>query len=131
MVREVADDTNRKVYTFDINKCRTNQLYYSKYAFPVFSVIDEPKPYKQGSNKQPGMYYVETSQYFPMRCNGWYSQPMIDYCLEQGMIQESDIKYVLQASLSVPGDSFQGFIDKIYKELPEKLAKLAINSMIG
>jgi len=38
-----------KDVTFDINKCRTNQLYYSKYAFPVFLVIVEPKPHKQGS----------------------------------------------------------------------------------
>ena len=36
-----------------------------------------------------------------------------------------------KASLSAPGDTFKGFIDKIYQELPEKLAKLAMNSMIG
>jgi 5-methylcytosine-specific restriction endonuclease McrA len=121
----------QKVYTFDINKCRTNQLYYSEYDYPLFTVMDEPKVYKQGSKKKPAMYYVESGQYVPMRCNGWYRQPMIEYCLTLGLIQESDIKFVVEASLSVPRDYFKGFIDMLYQNLPEKLAKFAVNSMIG
>ena len=29
------------LYTFDINKCRKNCLYFSKFDFPVFTVMDE------------------------------------------------------------------------------------------
>jgi len=56
---------------------------------------------------------------------------MIEDCLEEGLIQEADIKYVVEASLVVPKDYFAKFIEMLYQNLPEKLAKFAVNSMIG
>jgi len=53
-----TDDKERTVYTFDISKCRTNQLYHSNYNFPLFTVMDEPRKYKVGSRKRPGLDYV-------------------------------------------------------------------------
>ena len=53
------------IFTFDINKCRKNQLYYSKFSYPVFSVMDYSVAFR--GQFGPGLYYVETGQYFPMR----------------------------------------------------------------
>ena len=106
-----------KVHRMDINKCRKNQLYYSKYQYPLFTVMDQPVEYQADRKKRPGLYYVECGQYFPMRGNGWYSQPMIEYCLKHELIHECNIKYVLKASLTVKSTYFNEFIYWCYKNL--------------
>ena len=40
------DGRTQKVWHLDINKCRANCLYYSKYDFPLFTVMDEPVEFK-------------------------------------------------------------------------------------
>ena len=53
----------------DINKCRKNEMYFSKFEYPVFSVMDEPTNYNGQSGA--GLYYVEApDSYFPLRSNG-------------------------------------------------------------
>ena len=64
-----------KIYNIDINKCRKNRVYYGKNAYPLFTVMDKPEIYN--GQTQTGLYYVETSQYFPFRGNGWYPYPLI------------------------------------------------------
>jgi 5-methylcytosine-specific restriction protein A len=123
-----AKMANHKVYHFDLNKCRKNELYYSTYEYPLFTVMDEPVEYK--GLKKAGLYYVETEAYLPMRGNGWYSLPMISYCLVNSIIDESNIKYALYSSLTVPANYYNGFIDYMYTLLENK-AKLSINTMIG
>ena len=41
-----ATFNNSTLYSLDINKCRKNALYYSKYDYPLFTVMDEPKLYE-------------------------------------------------------------------------------------
>ena len=118
---------DKKIFNIDVNKCRKNILYYQNYSYPVFTVTDQPQTYN--NQKEPGLYYIETENYLPMRGNGWYYYPMVDYCLSNNIIQSSDIKQVVLSSLSVDGSYYNGFIDYIYKNIDE--AKLAINSMIG
>ena len=120
---------SNKVFHYDINKCRKNCLRYSRYDFPLFTVMDQPKPYT-GARLKPGLYYVETESYFPMRGNGWYSQPMIEFCLAQEYITKHQIKFVIESSLTIPANYFNEFIDYCYRELGD-FAKLSINSMIG
>jgi len=91
----------------------------------------EPKLYNTNEVKQPGLYFVETSNYVPMRGNGWYSQPMIEYCLNEKIITDGDIKYVLFSSLTIPANYYNDFVDYIYNLFEAKESKLAINSMIG
>jgi len=116
------------IYTFDINKCRKNQLYYSQYEYPVFSVMDFPVKFE--GRFKPGLYYVETKQYFPMRGTGWYYEPTVKYCLSENMIKEENIKYAIYATSSVPGEYFKNLIDFVYSTFGD-FSKLAINSMIG
>ena len=116
-----------KIYNIDINKCRKNQLYYGQSAFPLFTVMDKPVMYN--GQTQSGLYYVETSQYFPFRGFGWYYYPLIKYGLENNLISESDIKYVIISSLEVPANYYNDFIDYLYSNVEE--AKLSVNAMIG
>ena len=121
---------NNQVFKFDINKCRKNCLYYSKYKLPLFTVMDEPVNYRVGMKRQAGVYYVETKCACPMRGNGWYSQPMVEYCLQEQLIEEKDIRYVVIASIQIDENYFNEFIDWCYANLGD-FAKLAINAMIG
>jgi hypothetical protein len=56
---------------------------------------------------------------------------MIKYCLDLQLINNTDIKYVIESSLTTPNDHFNKFIEYIVDTLPADKAKLAINSMIG
>jgi 5-methylcytosine-specific restriction protein A len=111
------------IYSLDINKCRKNAMYFSKYDYPLFTVMDEPVPYK--GIKNTGLYFVVTDSYVPMRGNGWYSQPMIEYALEQNLIEEHNIKYALYSSIYIPKDYYNDFIEYVYKTLGD-YAKSAI-----
>ena len=89
----IPNNYNKKIYHFDINKCRKNCLYYSKFKYPVFTVMDEPEKFNNDISL-PGLYYVETDQYFPLRGNGWYSQAMVYYCIKKKLTTLENIKYV-------------------------------------
>lgn len=105
-----------------------NILYNSKYNYPLFTVMDEPIVYTGA--KKTGLYYVETDAYLPLRGNGWYSLPMIEYCLKEGIIDEANIKYALYSSLSIAYNHYNKFIDYLYNVLDDK-AKLSVNTIIG
>ena len=119
---------NHVIFHYDINRCRKNMLFYSKYDYPLFTVMDEPQIYK--GIKKAGLYYVETESYLPLRGHGWYSQPMIEYCLLNNIIKEDQIKYALYSSLTVPYNYYNEFINHLYSVLEDK-SKLSVNTMIG
>ena len=121
-------DSNKQIFGIDVNKCRKNILYYSDYEFPVFTVMDSVEKYKK--QKGAGLYYIESSSYIPLRGNGWYYYPMVDYCLKNNIITKDQIKFTVQASLSVSLEYYNEFIDYCNNNLGN-LGKLAINSMIG
>ena len=58
--------------------------------------MDKVEAYDENKQLRTGCYYVETDQYFPMRGVGWYSLPMIEYCLENKLIKHKDIKYSIK-----------------------------------
>ena len=127
--KKIISRSNYSMYGYDINKCYKNNLYYSKYEWPVFTVMDKPAIFER--KIKCGFYYVETKSYFPLRGNGWYSQPMISYCLAHQIITMDDIKYQLIPSMTLPANHFQPFIDDVYSKFGDKYAKVAINSFIG
>jgi hypothetical protein len=87
--------------------------------------MDEPIIYN--GIKKTGLYFVETECYLPMRGNGWYSQPMIEYCLNNHLIKEENIKYAIYSSLSIEHNYYNKFIDYLYDVLGDK-AKLSPSS---
>lgn len=126
IIKDVEPD--KKIFGIDINKCRKNLLYYSKYEFPVFTVMDSVEKYN--GQVGAGLYYIESSSYIPLRGNGWYYYPVVEYCLGKNIIKEDQILYTVQSSLSVPLKYYNEFIDYCY-DILGSLGKLAINSMIG
>ena len=52
-----------KNYKLDCKKSRRNNLYYSKYEFPVYSVMDIVKPFSRII--QCGFYFINTENKFP------------------------------------------------------------------
>ena len=131
-----GDDVSKAAskYAYDIKRERKNNMYYSKYEWPVFTVMDKVQKYlAEGDVNKPlgcGYYYVVNDNLFPLRGNGWYSEPMVDYCLGKGIISFSDIKYVLRPSIKLPSSHFKSFIDFVYDKFP-KNCKTLINAFIG
>ena len=126
-VNEPINETDT-LFTLDIKLCRTYILKESNtFDYPVFTVMDKLEPYKNHSC--PGVYYVQTKNYFPMRGNGWYYNNMIEYALTEKLITTDDIKYVIKSSLSIPSNYYNKWINHVFANLEQ--AKLAINSMIG
>jgi hypothetical protein len=109
--KQVEED--KIIYSIDINKCRKNILYYGDYDYCVFTVFDKVEEFK-GTNITPGLYYVESENYMPLRCNGWYYHNMIVYCLQNDIIKLEDIKFVIKSSLTLKKDYYNKFIDYCY-----------------
>ena len=119
------------IYKIDIKKSRKNAMYYSKFNYPLFTVMDQVQPFKPNmSYTKPGLYHIKTELYFPTRGNGWYSHAMIIYLIENKLITTENIEYVIYSSLVVFHDHFNSFIDEIYN-IKDGYEKLKINCMIG
>lgn len=116
-----------KSSSLDINGSRRNKLRHNKFDFPLYTVLDQFEVYN--GQTAPGKYYVETLNYMPLRGNGLYFYPTIKHCLENNIIEESDIKYCILSSLTTPHDYFNDFIDFCVDKIENY--KLAINSLIG
>ncbi len=102
------------LFTIDINKCRKNILCYGEFDCSVFTVFDKVEQFK-GTKIKPGLYYVESDNYMPLRGNGWYYHIMIWYCLENNNIKLDNIKYVIKSSLSLPKNYYNKLFDHCYK----------------
>jgi hypothetical protein len=90
--------------------------------------MDNIQPYVK--QNKPGLYYVETDNYFPFSGNKFYPLCMVNYGLKEGIIKKSDIKYCIIASLSLPHHTYNQIIKFIMHHFGDH-AKLAINSMVG
>lgn len=125
----IGDDRVQKI---DMQKCRRNILYYSKFEFPVYNVMDEMDLY-DGSEIRCGMYYIETSNIFPFRGSGWYFECIVKYGLENGIISLENIKFQFLPSETLPRDHFQKTIDVLLDKFKtsKDLQKKAVNAYIG
>lgn len=126
------NDMDYKAYSIDINKCRKNLLVNSNYDFCKYSVLDNIT-YFDG-NVTDGFYYIETDNTFPLRKNGFYSKPMVEYCLAQGIIAMENIKYQFKSSFTINSKHFNEFVNylvnDVFVDYPH-LQKLSVNSLVG
>ena len=53
--------------------------------------------------------------------NGWYYEPMVNYCLTNDLITAINIKYVVLSSLIVKDNHENKLIDYLYSKLDEDL----------
>lgn len=123
------EDEARKI---DLVRCRKNILYHSDNKWPVYNVMDEPTPFNENDVIECGNYYIETHQIYPLRGNGWYSQPMVLYALQNNLIRREDIKYKLIPSETLKKDFFRDRVDFLIDSMEsDSMKKLAVNSMVG
>ena len=122
---------NKKLFTIDMNKSYTNCLYNNKYEFPVFTEFDQVKKYNKNETRTAGIYYVKTESYLPLRGTDWYPLNIVEYCLQENIITEDDIKFVVlsDTNLNLPCDYYNKWIDYVKSNLDT--SKLCINSMVG
>ena len=118
------------VFKIDMKRCRKNNLYYSNYEFPVYSVMDYPTEFS--GKIKCGFYYVTSNNNFPLRGSGWYCEALINHCLMHSIITIDDIWYEFTPSNKLPANYFCERIDFIVNSFEDKqLQKLAINALIG
>jgi hypothetical protein len=122
----------------DMNKCRRNMLRYSNIDdWCCYSILDSPVQYDSEVHKElpRGFYFVESDNILPLQGNGWYSVPMIRYCLKHKIIKESQIKFALLASMHLPAHYFHKWIDYIVRTFTDpqdaSIVKLMVNGLIG
>jgi len=124
------------MYSIDDNKCRRNLLINYKFDFPVYSCLDNIEKFDGKLNT--GFYYLEGRSafpvnIFPLRGNGFYSLPMVQYCLRNNIIIQSNIKYQYKPSFTIPKDYFKPFVNFLLETFDgdEFMQKLSPNSLIG
>ena len=118
-------------FSKDMNKCRRNILLNYGMDFPRYSVLDDVEIFD--GKLETGFYYIETANTFPLRQNGFYSYPLVRYCLDENLIENENIKYQLKPSFNIESDYFKDFVehlDSIFED-NDSLKKLAVNSLVG
>ena len=130
----IRDDSKlNEKYVFKLNmvKCRRNIAYFSEYKWPVYSVMDIPKPFSFVI--QCGLYYIETTNIYPMRGSGWYSQPMVEYCVNKKLKELSDITLEFIPYKKLDNTHFQPIINTLLQsfECEKIIQKTSVNAFIG
>jgi len=114
---------------FDKNKCYANILKWGdKFGWPKLTAIDEIQPY-DGQPISTGLYYVVTDNDMPFHGNDFYIDNIVQNALDAGLIQQTDIKYQIRASLKLDKNHFHAFVDSVFKNFTEP--KQAIVAFIG
>ena len=130
-VSTVSCANNLPVHKIDMRKCRRNLTYFSKYEFPVYTVMDIPRQFS--GVLRCGLFYVETELTYLFRGNGWYSQPLVEYALAEQLITLEDIKGELIPSTKLQSNHFQKPIQTLLNTFQDDLdlQKLSVNTLIG
>ena len=119
---------SKNLVGYDYNKHYTSCLTQDiKYGFPIYSVFDEVEQYD--GQILAGFFYVETSNSFPFRGNGWYDADLVEYGIESRIIQHQNIKFQYVSTRSLPTNYFKKFVKFVYENFTEP--KDAINTFIG
>ncbi len=88
-------ESDKTILCIDTNKCRNNILYHGKYDYCVFTVFDKLEVFVECTTIVPGLYYVESDNYMPLRWERFYYHYMICYLLENNIVTLCDIKFVI------------------------------------
>jgi hypothetical protein len=124
-------DKKDTLHKLDHVKCRRNLVMHNQHDFPMYSVMDYPVPY-DGADVQCGDYYVETTNYYPFRGNGWYNYTMVQRALDLTIINKSNIKYMFIPSFKVAHNHFKKFAEFLVDVTDEVgISKLIVNSLVG
>ena len=97
---------------YDKNKQYTHILMNGDtYGWPIFMPTDEVKPFD--GTIETGMYFVTTSNYFPLKGNGWYFDDTVEKALKYTLIKRDNIKYQVKSSCSLKQYHFKQFVKDV------------------
>ena len=119
---QVAYDKNKQ-YTGILRSC-------GDFGWSIFNPTDEVKRYDSESDIEAGLYFVETSNSFPLKGNGWYFDGVVAKALKYEPITKEDIKYYIKPPHILKQDHFYNFVSEIY-DLFGCDANYGINGFIG
>ena len=51
-------------YAYDIKRERKNNMYYSKFSWPVYTVMDKVEVFAEGDKVECGYYYIHSEKFF-------------------------------------------------------------------
>ena len=102
---DIAIDKN-KLYAYILTNC-------DEFGWSRFTPLDEVQHFD--GTIEIGIFYVETRHGFPLRGNGWYFDSVAKDALELDLIQQSDIKYQVKASLKLDRRQFYSFVQDLFK----------------
>ncbi len=125
----IQQEFGSNIYSVDNVKCRRNILLHSGYKFPVYSCLDNIEAFD--GKIEEGFFYIESENVFPLRKNGFYSYPMVKFCLEENIITLSNILYQFKPSMKLQSDYFKKFVQHLDDTFDKDTTKLVVNSMIG
>lgn len=146
MTREVIEEEEADIVSFDIRYCYTDLVENNEYPFPVYSVFDEIEPWKPVDEfemtPEAGEAYVARSFHlgsakYP---RGFYSTFFVEYAIAEEAIISSDVTHVIKASKCLPANTFQTSTKKLREHLGNNvantdtvgvMAKKMVNAGIG
>ena len=80
---KVACDKNKQ-YTRILRSC-------DGFGWSIFNPTDEVKRYDPTTDIETGLYFIETSNSFPLKGNGWYFDGVVEKALRYELITKEDI----------------------------------------
>ena len=103
-------ENNDNLKAYDYNKHYSSCLMGQglKYGWPIYNVFDEVV--KFDGKLAPGFFYVETSNFFPFRGNGWYDCDLVDYGIESGIITKDNITLQYKSQQFLEPTHFAKFV---------------------
>ena len=125
----ISAPKKEKLNAYDYNKHYTSCFIGQdvKFGWPIYTVFDEVKPFE--GDITTGFYYIETDNFFPLKGNGFYDADLIQYCIDECIIKENQIKYEYKSSHELKPKHFKTFVEAVYNNFENP--KYAINTLIG
>ena len=123
---------NLNLQAYDYNKHYTSCLMGQdvKYGWAIYNVFDEVKPFD--GKIETGYYFVKTDNFFPFKGNGWYDADLVDYGINQCIINKDNITHQYKSSNELEPKYFEKFIKFVYENFSNpKGAMNKFNGLFG
>ena len=130
-VAEFDWDLIPRAQTFDINKCHTSILLNPVEEWYLFSFRDEVEEYVEIDTILPGMYYVETEDKKLFMGNKFYSAAFVQFGLDEGLIEQHNIKYQIICRNLLPKDYFVGLFDEYKSQTDDTEKGIAMRKLLN
>ena len=121
---------SKNCITLDISKAHSSIVYNRRHDWGVFDVFDEWRPYERIIQGAKYMIKKDFLLGDIKMISNVYDSELVENCLKNGIIRETDITHQLIPAKTLPPNYFKNLIEIIYKVVP-KHAKHLINLFIG